>query len=218
MATTINAEKFWMWFLFHEKVFLNFDNLSYDEQDGWINELQQQLDKYRKKLFFSLNIIHGFHAELTISANGKMALLEDVASLIQLAPRIPQWQFTAFVRRSELVEMLTNFDTLLFPDDIYFTARKSNSGMRLFHLRLYIRNLASRDMNDVRHAAAYMLFMLLGEVRYMVSISSLSFAEIPEDAGRLRLYPLRELPDYVTSKGIMNCLLPVLFSDERQDL
>lgn len=217
MAKQRNAEKFWMWFLFHQQVFLTFDHLTMDKQDAWIDEIQRQLDKYRKGLFFSLNLINGFHGELTISANGRIALLEDVALLVQSAPVIPNWKFNCFIRREELDNMVTYFDTVLFPDDIYFTARKGKKGMRLFNVRLYIRHLSQIDRNDLKHAAAYMLLTLLGEVHYMVGIGAISFAELPEDSEGLRLHTLRELPDYVSSQGTMRTLLTALFAAELSD-
>jgi hypothetical protein len=207
------AQSFWMWFMCHQKVYLGLKNVNEAEKDAWLDELLNQLHKYQKGLGYVLSLEYGNHAELIISAEGDFRLFDAVTSLINIAPVMNNWQFIDFVYPIEMTDLFTYDGMVFFPDDIYFTARRNNKRLGLLDLQLYMDaihdNWQSAEFYD---AVNLLLINLLGEINFVTTIGSFSVNDMQDVPGSKRLYTLRELPEFVSTRNVIKKLLPAMMS------
>jgi hypothetical protein len=205
------AQSFWMWFMCHEKVYLNLDNVDESEKEAWLDELLDQLHKYNKDLGYVLNLMNGIHAELIITAEGNFKLFEDIIFLVNIAPVLEDWDFVNFIYPNDVTGVFVYEDVILYPDDIYFSARGNKKRLGLLDLQLYVKDFRylsqAENFND---AINLFLLNLLGEIDFATAIGKLSVKDIPIAPGKKRLYKLDELPAFVAKHSMMRYLIPAM--------
>lgn len=205
------AESFWMWFMCHEKVYLNLENAEENEKEAWLDELLDQLHKYNKDLSFVLNLMNGVHAELIITAEGNFKLFEDIIFLINIAPVLEDWDFINFIYPIDVTGAFVYEDVILYPDDFYFRARENKKRLGLLDLQLYIKDFRyisqTENFND---AINLFLLSLLGEIDFAMAIGKLSVKDMQVATGKRRLRALNELPALVAKHSMIRYLLPAM--------
>lgn len=207
------AQSFWMWFMCHEKVYLNFNDLEENKQEEWLEELLEQLKKYNKGFGFGLNLAHGPYAELVISAKGNYRLFNEVIFLTTNAPVIENWDFVNFFYETDVTGAFTYKDAILYPDDIYFSARRNNRRLGLLDLQLFITaSKATRQSESLNDAINLLLLHQLGETNFATTIGSVSVRDAAVGLAKKRLHKLRELPDFVSTRNVVKSLLPAMLS------
>lgn len=207
------AESFWMWFMCHEKVYLHLGNVDENEKEEWLDELLRQLHKYSKGISYILNLEYGIQAELIITAEGDFRYFKDVIFLVDMAPVMHDWCFINFIYPTDVTETFAYEDVTLFPDDIYFTARKNNKRLGLLDLQLYMATSNSKRWS--RHfadAVNLLLLNLLGETNFTTSIGRLSVHDISAAPKKKCLHHLRDLPRFVFTRNVVRSLLPAMRS------
>jgi hypothetical protein len=205
------AQSFWMWFLCHEKVYLHLGDINEKEQDEWLDELLNQLRKYNRDLGYVLNLEHGIHAELIITAEGNFRLFQDIIFLTDMAPVMEDWAFINFMYPTDVTGAFIYEDIILYPDDIYFTARKNNKRLGLLDLQLYMDvSQATRQSANFTEAINILLLNLLGEIDFATTIGRCSVNEMPAIPGKKALHELCELPEFVSRNSLIKSLIPAI--------
>ncbi|PWV47021.1 hypothetical protein [Chitinophaga sp. S165] len=211
MPNIKKAQSFWMWFMCHEKVYLNLENVNEEEKEAWLDELLDQLHKYNKELGCVLNLMNGIHAELIITAEGNFKLFEDVLFLVNTSPVLEDWDFINFIYPNDVSGAFIYEDVILFQDDIYFKARKNNKRLGLLDLQLFIKDFKyisqSKHIND---AINMFLLSLLGEIDFATAIGKLTVKDMLVASGKKRLLKLHKLPEFVSKHSMIRCLFPAM--------
>lgn len=195
----------------HEKVYLQLADVDEKEKDAWLDELLNQLHKYNQDLGYVLNLEHSIHAELVITAEGNFRLFEDVIFLTNMAPVMEDWTFLNFMYPTDVTGAFVYEDIILYPDDIYFTARKNNKRLGLFDLQLYMDvSQTTRQSANFDDAINLLLLNLLGEIDFATTIGRYSVNQMPAVPGRKRLNELCELPEFVSKDSVIKSLIPAI--------
>lgn len=144
------------------------------------------------------------YAEMIISADGKVELLEAVEAAVAAAPDLPRWKVTAFRQRGRVSDGIAvkYRDAELAVSDLSFRIFGGPRGQ--LGVSLYVRGL-KEDETDPRAAAAVLLLdHAIGERDAMTAVQSLRVEPLPDPpAGDFR--PLAELPgviDEVKDQGL----------------
>lgn len=207
------AQSFWMWFMCHQKVYLHLDKVNEKEKEAWLDEMLNQLHKYHRELGYVLNLEHGMHAELIISAEGDFRLFEEVTFLISVAPVLDDWHFINLVYPTEVRGTFTHDNMVFFPDDIYFTARHNNKRLGLLDLQLYMDiTQPNWQSAEFQNAVNLLLLNLLGEINFATTIGKFSVHDIQNVRGKKQLHALHELPEFVATRNVIRKLLPAMMS------
>lgn len=207
------AQSFWRWFMCNEKNYLNFNDVKEDERETLLEELFTELQKYSKDLGFALNFAPGPRPELIITARGKADLFEDVMFLTHQAPVTDNWSFVNFIAQTEIPDGFAYQDVILYPDDIYFTARRNSRRLGLLDLCLYIRGYnATMESTEFINTITLLLLHLVGETNFGACIGTFSVQNMPVSPAKKRLHKLRELPEFVSTRNVIKRLIPAMES------
>ncbi|MCD4658216.1 MAG: hypothetical protein K8S87_11815 [Planctomycetes bacterium] len=110
------VEKFWRWFQKNATKLYNFE----ENKEKLFRELTTEVVKIHKTLSFVFSPMLDGVREMTISADGVKAGFPYVRLLVENAPKIPSWKFTAFRQRTIADYSLTIGNVTLNPREIYF--------------------------------------------------------------------------------------------------
>jgi hypothetical protein len=107
MPMTEAISQFWNWFESRNQAFLNINNegLSQRKKDALLDEMQEHLHKYCDYLYFEVGGKLNEENELIITAEGNSEYFKRLEDLIDNAPAIENWTFTAFIQPTDSSEI-----------------------------------------------------------------------------------------------------------------
>src|SRR5882724_4696799 len=91
----LNGYHFWEWFSAHHSNYLRFDDKEKDEIDYLLNELLERLHLYCDQLYFKIGARDVDVKEFIITAEGNVEYFEKAEDLVNMAPKLKQWQIIA---------------------------------------------------------------------------------------------------------------------------
>lgn len=99
---------FWDWFLKHEKEFFrviqNGDNI----EQGFFKKLSPKLDEIHDEIYFLTGMLDEHTAELILTPDGAIRNIFLVEELVNAAPKIDGWKFTALKPASDIKDVSIN--------------------------------------------------------------------------------------------------------------
>ncbi|MCE3229005.1 MAG: hypothetical protein K0S32_3556 [Bacteroidetes bacterium] len=90
-----NNQQFWDWFVQNEKTFYNAIKSSDNIQGGFVNKFSPKLSELNESFHFLAGMLDENTAEIIFTADGKIQTLVFIEELVESAPNIPAWKFTA---------------------------------------------------------------------------------------------------------------------------
>jgi len=191
-----NYDDFWNWFATNERAFFNAVNMeNYIEKD-FFDKLSPKLGELRDGYYFLTGICAADTAELVITADGAIENIVFVEELVEAAPELKGWKFTALkpaldikdvnIRMADynFVQSNMNFyanEVAGYPDEIDIT-------------------IVHDDFNEVNQKAIItgcyiFLDNFLGELEFVTLIDNVSFLSKSEAVQEL--IPISKLKDYL---------------------
>lgn len=182
-------QKFWLWF---EKNSDLFYNMTEENQEELFDLFHDQLQKVNEELVFEFSAKPDENGirEMVISADGIKELIPVVLKLVNLAPSIHNWKFTAFRQREEDVEI--NFKGYVISSDTVFFAYELSPDEKQIGIYLFVENYEEEMMG----ALFLLLDSLLGEFEVMTKLGFIEFEDIT-NSNTEELLPLSKLHDLV---------------------
>jgi len=193
---SIAITKFWSWFEVGNKAFINLSspNLDGNEKVLLLDSILNNLHQYCDKLFFEIGGSPGEDQELIITADGDVDFFSQVESLINNAPKIEGWVFTAFMQPRELDYIINFEDVEIKPHEVWFLPLDNKNAPKSIGLRICLPNYQLIKDNKWLQAAVYrVLDTILGEKAFSLDIDYVDIKSIPE--GNLEEQGLMELKD-----------------------
>jgi hypothetical protein len=184
-------ERFWQWFTNNLR---EFENIRTGEE-RICSELAKQLKRIDRHLTFVFGINENEKLrEFIVSADGIRSSFPAVKKLVAAAPEIQGWKITAFRPPSEALGTLTIGNVTVGPDDIWFSARRTQE---LVELVVYIRNAEQLPQNAIGQLAFIYLDHCLGEYDVETKIGSIDFRPLPDNPESFGLQPVSKLVETV---------------------
>jgi hypothetical protein len=198
------TEKFWNWFKENQLRFIkiNSADTSKDEKEKLLDDILDHLHRYCDKLFFEIGGWPDQDQELIITADGDIDFFERVEELINDAPEIKGWSFTAFTQPIDL-DFTSNFeDVELKPIEMWFLPLDSKSNPKSIGFRICLANYELVKDSEWLEAAVYrVLDNVLGEKSFALDVDYIEIKGMPpgkpEDQG---LIELKDLASFVKWK------------------
>ena len=102
-ATADEISEFWRWFEANSSSYhaLNFENT--ERRDELFADLGERLEKIDENIAFEFGKLDNDLMDFVISASGIVETFPVVKKLVDAAPQIPNWKFTAFRQRKDEV-------------------------------------------------------------------------------------------------------------------
>lgn len=185
--------KFWTWFQLNE----NKLNRLAEEPVALLEELQAPLLAVDSGLHIEIDAAN--HRSITFTADGDERLFPVVQELLQKAPLLANWKFTAFRQRLNSSDISTlqlkMGDRLLGVDQLFFFPVAEKDSLDII---IYLPGLTTDNYMEMAYQCLILLDHLLGEYDCVMKVRHYDFHLLPRRKEELvDLKPLKELPAFV---------------------
>lgn len=164
-------EKFWQYFIDHEKKLYN---LREDDIEKIYGDLYRLINKVNNQLTFStpVALING-KREFTIKASSIGKNFPDVIRLVDAAPAMEKFTIIAFEQRNDGEDGTTVNDIMLTRDDVFFNYTYDQE-YTAFFLKLYIKGFEEEN-DDYYQVTFDLLEIVIGEYVLGTEIIEIEF-------------------------------------------
>ncbi|MBR5092437.1 MAG: hypothetical protein IKX32_03065 [Bacteroidales bacterium] len=193
-------ETFWQWFVDHNEQLVMLNDLDEKERNELLNALQYQLTKYCDGLAFDMGEPTANGRMLTFTAEGDTDLFRYVVELVDNAPDLDWWQFTAF-KQPMGTELKVRFDKYVFDTrKMYFQQLECEEEPEMLGLRIAVpttdHQLPATD-EDFQVGVYVTLEALIGEFDCATLIGYMETVPVPDEPFKSGFQPLDDLPKFV---------------------
>tara|TARA_R110000868_G_scaffold81946_1_gene231677 strand:+ start:61 stop:564 length:504 start_codon:yes stop_codon:yes gene_type:complete len=153
-------------------------------------------------------------AEFIITANGNPNYFKQVTDLIDNAPRLRTWKFTAFIQPTEQINKIIEEleEPYVFPEitlkarELKFLALDYTAETQKLEIRIYLKNYNLLcDIKTLDQAIFIVKQGLLGEKSLFQNISFVQLAQMPKnDEGLIQLYSFQLYLDEINLNNTKN--------------
>jgi hypothetical protein len=199
----LTANDFWNWFKANNTRFLvlNDPDLGKETKEELLDGLLEHLHEYCDKLYFAVGGWHGDDQELIITADGDVDYFDKVDELIDCAPILENWNFTAFMQPHEL-DYTSHFeDVILKPLEMYFLPLNSSSKPKSIGLKVCLANYQEVKDSEWLKAAVYrVLDTVLGEKAFALDVDYIDIGTLPDNPEEKGMMELKDLSRFIKWK------------------
>ena len=213
MKTTTS---FWNYFTTNQKTIANLQN----EPDSTYKRINTQLEKKLKNYCHHLDYllffpkIQGEKPQIVITANGNPLYFSYVENLVKAAPKLKNWDITAFLQpKTEIEKMKLGrdepyvfCDVVLKTSELKFAQLNPNDQKKKLDIVVYLKDYTIYCDNTILLEAVFMiLYDLLGEKSMVEGLNLVQLGQMPEDESTLiQLYELHWYIDRINSSNCNN--------------
>jgi hypothetical protein len=202
---------FWNWFQDNNQTIKNLIQETAQNQKQICYWLSKQLGYYSRDLDFMIVFPkkENQKAELIITANGNPEYFNNVIELINNAPVLRHWKFTAFIQSTENIDkiLVGLDDPYIFQEitlktcEIKFLPLNYDDKIKKLNIIIYLKNYKIHcDTKILQHAIYIILQDLLGEKSKHQNINFVQLAYLPYNTEELiELYELQYYIDEVNN-------------------
>jgi hypothetical protein len=187
---------FWNWFRNNEKVFFNvIKNKGNIEQD-FFNKLSPKLNQLRDGYWYLAGMIDNDTAELVLTADGVYKNIAFVEELVQSAPRIDNWKFTALKPALNIKDVYISMGDLKFSNEnLLFYSNDHSEYPDKIDITVVHADYNEDLKNAITNGVYIFLDNYLGELNFVTTIDSMQV--IGKDQAAKELIPIEKLKDYL---------------------
>ena len=182
-----SAKKFWDWFVEHEPELFAFDPAAEAERERIFDQLAAELHEVHRNLTFEFGP-SGPTREFVISAGGIKPAFPAVMALIQAAPKMEKWEFTAFRPRRFPIMSIEIGGKRIDPGDVQFVLLDNG---KIAGIHLFVPGFREDDV-DLKQIGYLMLDEALGEYDVETRLGLIKMLS-PVAVTEGKRYPLPEL-------------------------
>jgi hypothetical protein len=203
---------FWNWFQDNNQTIKNLSSENPKNQKHICFWLNRHLGFYCKQLDFMIVLPkeEKQKAELIITANGNPEYFAQVVQLVNNAPVLRNWKFTAFIQPTENIEKIIEGldEPYVFPEitiktsEIKFQPLNYDEESKKLDIIIYLKNYNIHCCTKTWQQAIYIIFQdVLGEKTLYQNINFVQLAKKPKQVEELiELYELQFYIDEINKK------------------
>lgn len=189
-------DDFWLWFAKHEKEFSSVVKQGEKIETLFFDKLSSKLDELRSGYFFLVGMHDKNTIELVITADGNIKNIVFVEELIEKAPSIAGWMFTAHKPEMDINNLGIRMNDFQFDKEtLYFFPNENPDYPDEIDISITHTKMTMENKEDMTNGIYIFLDNYLGELSFINDIDNLKIAageEITED-----LIPISKLKDYI---------------------
>jgi hypothetical protein len=195
-APVKSYDDFWNWFTENEKAFFQVVKTRSDINEGFFEKLSPKLKELKEGFFYLTGMMDDDTVELVFTAEGAIKNIVFVEELVQSAPQLPGWKFTALKPALDITNVSIEMGGQKFNEDnirFYFTEHADSPDE--IDITIVHTGLTDEDQ-DLRKQGTYIfLDNYLGEMNFAITIDSLKI--IGNECSEQDLIPIQKLKDYL---------------------
>jgi hypothetical protein len=210
---------FWNWFQDNNQTIRNLINETPKNQKHisfWINK---NLNYYCKEIDFMIVFPKNDNtkSELIITANGNPLCFNQVIDLVDNAPQLKNWKFTAFIQPTERIDkIIDGFDEpyifheiTLKASELKFLTLDYDEETQKFDVIVFLKNYNLYcDTKTLQQAIFMILQDIVGEKSLFQNINFVQLAQVPDNKeGLIQLYDFQLFLDNLNRVDLNNYFL-----------
>ena len=189
-------DDFWNWFRKKEKTFFNVVKERGDIEKVFFNPLSDRLCELREGYWYLTGMCNPNTAELIITADGIIKNIVFVEELIEAAPAIEGWKFTALKPAFDIkhisIELLTH---QFHEDNLHFYANNPREYPDEIEITVVYDDFDEKSRTDITNGIYIFLENFLGELDFATTIDLINVSGREEATGEL--IPIAKIKDYL---------------------
>ncbi|GAA0894453.1 hypothetical protein GCM10009122_41340 [Fulvivirga kasyanovii] len=193
---TISYQDFWYWFEINEERFYNVLQQGKNIEKGFFKELSSKLGELKDGYYFLAGMYNDHTAELILTADGDVSNIIFVEELVDTAPEISRWKFTALKPAMDIKDVNIEMADIKFnTGNINFYANESPDYPDEINITIVHDDFREDNRDIIANGVYIFLDNYLGELNFVTSIDKLDFATQQNIKGEL--VPVDKLKDYL---------------------
>ena len=195
-APITSYNDFWDWFLKHEKEFFKVVQNGENIDKGFFTKLGPKLDEIQEGIYFLTGMLNEQTAELILTPDGAIRNIFLVEGLVNAAPKIEGWKFTALKPASDIKDVSINMGGFKFnSDNLNFYPNLHNDYPDEIDLMIIYDDFVEDKKAMLTNGVYIFLDNFLGELHSITLIDNLKI--IGRDDISEELIPIEKLKDYL---------------------
>lgn len=189
-------EDFWNWFQDNERVFFNAVKQHADIEKEFFNKLSPKLNELKDGFFFLTGMYADDTAELVITADGTVKNIVFAEELVNAAPQIKGWKFTALKTGMDIKNVSIEMAGYKFAsENLSFYANEFGAYPDEIDITAVHTEFNEENKDTVANGVYIFLDNYLGELEFATIIDNLT---VEGKAGAQKeLIPIEKLKDFL---------------------
>lgn len=189
-------EDFWRWFQKNEKAFFDVVQQEGNLEEGFFSMLSPKLEELREGYFYLTGMYDDTTVELVITADGTVKNIVFVEELINSAPKIAGWKFTALKPALNIENVNIEMEGHNFnKENLSFYANDSSEYPDEIDITIVHNDFNEENETTITNGAYIFLDNYLGELDFVVTIDNVTFTGKEEEQNEL--VPIEKLKDFL---------------------
>lgn len=188
---------FWAWFQSRERTFFKAVKSGQDIEELFFNQLSPKLDELMEGYYFLTGMEDAHTAELILTPDGTIKNIVFVEELVQAAPNIPNWKFTALKPELNIEDVNIGMADYTFnKDNLFFYGNEEEEYPDEVDLVIVHDDYKEEDKSTIVNGTYIFLDNYLGELKAATAIDYLKV--ISKEEAEKELIPIAKLKDFLT--------------------
>lgn len=190
-------QEFWIWFTKNEQAFFQTVKNSDNIDQNFFSKLSPRIDALRKELYFLTGMYNDNTAELVITPDGVVKNIAFVEAIVDAAPPLPNWKFTAL---KPAIEDMEKFKIKMYGfsfdiNTMYFYPIEHRYRPDDVDIIIVHPDYTEENKANIAHGVEIFLDNYIGELNSIITIDNLNVTSSQQATGEL--IPLIKLKDYL---------------------
>lgn len=187
---------FWNWFQTNGNDFFNVVKSGQNIEKGFFNKLSPKLEELKEGYFYVTGMYDDKTAELVLTADGNTRNIAFVEELVEKAPLIEGWKFTALKPALNIEDVTITMGNLSFnADNIFFYSNEESNFPDEIDICVIHQELNNENRDQVTNGVYIFLDNYLGELDFVNNIDNLQV--ISKTEAQKELIPIAKLKDFL---------------------
>lgn len=187
---------FWLWFEKNQKRFFEVVKSGQNIEALFLDKLSAKLEELRDGYFFLTGMYNDDTAELILTADGNVKNIVFVEELMQSAPHIIGWKFTALKPAMDIENVAISMGDLEFnSDNLFFYANEFTDYPDEIDICIVHSDMTESNKEQITNGVYIFLDNYLGELDFVNNIDNLQV--IGENEAQNELIPIGKLKEFL---------------------
>ena len=188
---------FWNWFQDNEKTFFNVVKNHKDIEKNFFDKLSPKLAELRDGYFYLTGMYDDNTVELVLTADGNAKNIVFVEELVEQAPKINGWKFTALKPAMDIENFGINMAGYKFDsDNLFFYSNDYDEYPDEIDICVIHNEQTEENKEEIENGTYIFLDNYLGELDFLNNIDNLKV--ISKNEAEKELVPIAKLKDFLT--------------------
>jgi len=193
---TLNYQQFWQWFTANEQEFFQIVKNDKNVDEGFLDKLAPKLEDLKEGFFFVTGMLDKQTAELILTADGRIENIVFVEELVDAAPEIPHWKFTALKPELAIEDVTIKMAGFTFnQNNLFFYTKEYSDYPDYIEINIVYQDYREKQKETIINGIYIFIDNYLGELRAIHAIDSLRV--IPKEEAEKELIPIAKLKAYL---------------------